>query len=238
MAEQIERQVAALSEESERRRQMLGSLTHELKTPMTSIMGYADSLLHVKLREEQKERALSHIYEECGRLGRLSSKLMHLLGMYDNDSIQLEEVAVQELFDHVARAEEMHLQEKRMTLRYTCEMGIRRMDRDLFGSLLRNLIDNGIKASREGDMIIMTASGEQITVQDQGCGIPEQEISKVTEAFYMVDKARSRREGGSGLGLALCERIARLHGAELKIESVVGVGTTVRIVFYKTFTNC
>ena len=54
----------------------------------------------------------------------------------------------------------------------------------------------------------------------------------------MVDKARSRREGGSGLGLALCERIARLHGAELKIESVVGVGTTVRIVFYKTFTNC
>ena len=87
-------------------------------------------------------------------------------------------------------------------------------------------------------MIIMTASGEQITVQDQGCGIPEQEISKVTEAFYMVDKARSRREGGSGLGLALCERIARLHGAELKIESVVGVGTTVRIVFYKTFTNC
>lgn len=238
MAEQIERQVAALSEESERRRQMLGSLTHELKTPMTSIMGYADSLLHVKLREEQKERALRHIYEECGRLGRLSSKLMHLLGMYDNDSIRLEEVVVQELFDHVARAEEMHLQEKGMTLRCTCEMGIRRMDRDLFGSLLRNLIDNGIKASREGDMIIMTASGEQITVQDQGCGIPEQEISKVTEAFYMVDKARSRREGGSGLGLALCERIARLHGAELKIESVVGVGTTVRIVFYKTFTNC
>lgn len=238
MAERIEGQVKVLSQESERRRQMLGSLTHEMKTPMTSIMGYADSLLHVNLREEQKARALSRIYEECGRLGRLGSKLMSLIGMYDNDSIQPEEVAVQELFDRVARAEEVHMREKGMTLRYSCEMGIRKMDRDLFESLLINLIDNGIKASREGSVITLTAAGDEITVQDHGCGIPEQEISKVTEAFYMVDKARSRREGGSGLGLALCERIAQLHGAELKIESVAGEGTTVRILFYKTFTSC
>lgn len=237
MAERIEGQVAALSQESERRRQMLGSLAHEMKTPMTSIMGYADSLLHVNLREEQRARALSHIHEECGRLGRLGSKLMSLLGMYDNDSIQMEEVALPEVFDRVARAEEAHLREKGVTLRQSCEMGVRRMDRDLFESLLINLIDNGIKASREGGVIELSASGEQITVQDHGCGIPEQEIARVTEAFYMVDKARSRREGGSGLGLALCERIAQLHEAKLRIESVVGEGTTVRIVFYKTFTS-
>ena len=136
----------------------------------------------------------------------------------------------------MARAEEAHLREKGMTLRCFCEMGTRRMDSDLFESLLINLIDNGIKASPDGDVIALTAAGGQITVQDWGCGIPAQEISKVTEAFYMVDKARNRREGGSGLGLALCEKIAQLHGAELKIESTVGEGTTVRIVFYKTFT--
>ncbi|MDE6995527.1 MAG: HAMP domain-containing histidine kinase [Lachnospiraceae bacterium] len=236
MAERIEEQVETLSQESERRRQMLGSLTHELKTPMTSIMGYADSLLHVNLREEQKERALRHIHEECGRISRLGSKLMSLLGMYDNDSICMEEVSVEAVLNSVARAEEAHLREKGMTLRCFCEMGTRRMDRDLFESLLINLIDNGIKASPDGGVIALTAAGEQITVQDWGCGIPAQEISKVTEAFYMVDKARNRREGGSGLGLALCEKIAQLHGAELKIESTVGEGTTVRIVFYKTFT--
>ena len=70
-------------------------------------------------------------------------------------------------------------------------------------------------------------------VQDQGCGIPEDEIARVTEAFYMVDKARSRKAGGCGLGLALCCRIAALHGAELLIESQVGKGTQVSVIFTK-----
>ena len=77
----------------------------------------------------------------------------------------------------------------------------------------------------------MAAEGNCITVRDWGCGIPEDEIPKVTEAFYMVDKARSRREGGSGLGLALCDKIAQLHGAALRIESVPGEGTVVSVVF-------
>ncbi len=231
MADQIEGQMEEISRESEQRRQMLGSLTHEMKTPMTSIMGYADSLLHVNLREEQKERALEHIYEECGRLGRLGSKLMNLMGMYDNDSIHMEEVSVRALFESVARAEESHLRQKQMKLQISCQMDTRRMDRDLFESLLINLIDNGIKASKEGSLIEMAAEGNCITVRDWGCGIPEDEIPKVTEAFYMVDKARSRREGGSGLGLALCDKIAQLHGAALRIESVPGEGTVVSVVF-------
>lgn len=231
MANRIEDQVEALSQESERRRQMLGSLTHEMKTPMTSIMGYADSLLHVNLKAEQKERALQHIYEECGRLGRLGSKLMSLMGMYDNDSIHMEEIAVPDLLASVARAEEAHLEQKGITLQISCRMKSRQMDRDLFESLLINLIDNGIKASQEGGVITLAAEADRITVSDQGYGIPAGEIPKVTEAFYMVDKARSRREGGSGLGLALCDKIAQLHNAVLTIESVPGQGTAVSIVF-------
>lgn len=147
MAEQIESQVTELSMESERRRQMLGSLTHEMKNPMTSIMGYADSLLHVNLNGEQKERALRHIYNECGRLERISSKLMCLIGMYDNDSIYMEAVNIDDLFSAVAEMEKNNLEKKNITLNYTCQMEKRLLDRDLMISLLSNLVDNAIKAS-------------------------------------------------------------------------------------------
>lgn len=231
MAEQIENQVTELSLESERRRQMLGSLTHEMKTPMTSIMGYADSLLHVNLKEEQKERALQHIYEECGRLERISSKLMSLIGMYDNDSIYMVEVDINDLFSAVAEIEENNLKKKNITFSYSCKMEKRILDKDLMISLLTNLVDNAIKASDNGSDIYMEAKENIITVRDSGCGIPEDEISRVTEAFYMVDKARSRKAGGCGLGLAICGKIAELHGAEIEIKSGKGAGTEVSIVF-------
>lgn len=231
MAEQIENQVTELSLESERRRQMMGSLTHEMKTPMTSIMGYVDSLLHVNLKKEQKERALQHIYAECGRLERISSKLMSLIGMYDNDSICMEEISVSDLFSAVAEMEESNLRKKNITLNYSCHMEKRFLDRDLMISLLTNLVDNAIKASDMDSAIFMEANENRITVRDLGCGIPEDEISRVTEAFYMVDKARSRKAGGCGLGLALCGKIAQLHGAELEIKSKAGAGTEVSVVF-------
>lgn len=231
MAERIERQVEELSSESERRRQMLGALTHEMKTPMTSIMGYADSLLHVNLSQEQKESALRHIHDECGRLGRVNSKLMSLIGMYDNDSISMEETSIEEIFESVAELEENNLKSRKMTLKHTCRMDKRFMDKDLMVSLLVNLVDNAAKASLEGAYIYMTARENTIAVRDNGCGIPKEEIPRVTEAFYMVDKARSRKAGGNGLGLALCSRIAKLHGADLRIESEPGEGTEVSIVF-------
>lgn len=231
MADQIENQVTELEQESERRRQLLGSLAHELKTPMTSIIGYSDTLLHVNLKWEQKQRALYHIKEECSRLGRLGSKLMSLMGMYDNDSISMEEVSMQELFEQTAQIERHPLKDKGMKLEYSCTMGKRRVDRDLFESLLINLIDNSAKASKEGDVIYLIGEENRILVKDQGCGIPKEEIDRVTEAFYMVDKARSRKEGGCGLGLALCSRIAALHGAKLMIESEPGRGTQISIVF-------
>lgn len=230
MAERIESQVTELSQVSEQRRQLLGSLTHELKTPMTSIIGYSDTLLHVNVKKEQQQRALWHIKDECGRLERLSSKLMNLMGLYENDSVSMEEISMEELFAHVAQIEKYHLGQMGMTLKVSCSMGKRQVDRDLMESLLINLIDNGAKASKEGDEIFLEGQGSRITVRDKGCGIPEEEISRVTEAFYMVDKARSRKAGGCGLGLALCVMIAQLHGAELEIQSKVGEGTAVSVV--------
>jgi signal transduction histidine kinase len=105
------------------------------------------------------------------------------------------------------------------------------MDKDLLISLLLNLIDNAGKASKPGDNIEITAHQNVIAVTDHGRGIPESEISKITQPFYMVDKSRSRKAGGIGLGLALAAEIARLHGAKLEFDSEPGKGTTAKVVF-------
>ena len=220
-----------LEKVSAQRGMLLGSLTHELKTPMTSIIGYSDTLLHVKLSEERREQALHRIHDECRRLERLSGKLMNLIGLYDNDSIRLEETEVEDLFSRVADLEKYHLEECGMTLETRSDGQMRRLDRDLFESLLINLIDNAVKAGKEGDAIRLEAAGNEISVTDQGRGIPPGDLPRVTEAFYMVDKSRSRKAGGIGLGLALCSRIAELHNASLHIESREGEGTRVTVVF-------
>lgn len=239
MADRVEAQVEELEDVSERRKQLLGSLTHELKTSMTSIIGYSDTLLHVKISEEQRDRALEHINAECKRLERLSGKMMNLIGLYNNESIHLEEFSVQELLDRVVALERYHVKESNMQIIVTCTMDKLPMDVDLMESLLVNLIDNSIKASGPGDTIDVLAMNNRITVRDWGKGIPPEEIPKITEAFYMVDKSRSKRAGGIGLGLALCKQIAKLHGAHLEIESWLDDGTAISVVFedYKTFTS-
>ena len=213
------------------RKEFLSNVSHELKTPMTSIIGYSDTLLHVKVDEERQNKALLHIHEECRRLERLSGKLMSLIGLYDNDSIRMEEVDIEELFAGVAQLEKYQLEEKGMRLETRAAGQKRMLDRDLFESLLINLIDNAVKAGKEGDSILLEATEGGISVTDHGKGIPEEEISRVTEAFYMVDKSRSKKAGGIGLGLALCSQIAALHHGRLHIESKVGQGTRVSILF-------
>lgn len=231
MAGQVEEQVTQLSAVLEQQKMMLGSMAHEMKTPMTSIIGYSDTLLHVNVNEEHRQRAIAHIYEESRRLERLSGKLMSLVGMYENDSIHLEKTDMTALFEKVAELERYHLAQKEIYLQVDCRMQERMLDADLFESLLINLIDNAAKASKAGDTVFLEGNADRIIVRDQGCGIPAEELGHVTEAFYMVDKARSRKAGGCGLGLALCMQIAALHGAKLEIVSKIGEGTDVFVIF-------
>lgn len=105
------------------------------------------------------------------------------------------------------------------------------LDTDFMISLLLNLVDNACKASETGGQLFISASTGQIVVEDFGKGIPSEELHRVTEAFYMVDKSRSRREGGAGLGLALCQQIVQLHGWKLRIESTEGQGTRIVILW-------
>lgn len=215
---------------NQRQRQLLGSLAHELKTPMTAILGYAQTLQRVKLPQEKQEKALSYIESECRRLSGLSAKMLELTGLYQEEGrLELREISLAGLFDRAQEVARYRLKQKdiRLEREISCPRETLWGDEDLLMSFLLNLIDNGCKATEPGGRLVLTADRRGIGLRDFGCGIPQEEISRVTEAFYMVDKSRSRKAGGAGLGLALCRQIAELHGARLQIESCPGEGTLV-----------
>lgn len=225
MSSQIEEQVDNLQ-------LLLGALAHEMKTPVTSIIGYADSLLHVRLSEEQKSRAMQNIFDSGRRMETMSGKLLQLIGTYENDAIKKEPVLLLSLFTQVQTDMASVLEKKQIRLAISCPPSLTaEADFVLLESLISNLIGNSIKASSPGDTIWLEADGKTITVRDQGCGIPQKDLPLVTRPFYMADQSRSRGEGGSGLGLALGKRIADLHHASLEIFSKPGEGTTVTLKF-------
>lgn len=231
MAEAVENRVRELKDEADRRTMFMSALTHELKTPMTSISGNAQTLLRTKMDEGEREDALMRIDAECTRIERLSQKLMQLIALRQNDSIRLKRASVAELLENVRLSSAEQIKQRGLTLKISNGMDTLVMDTDLLSSLLLNLIDNAGKASQPGGIIELSALGGAISVKDRGKGIPESEIDKITQPFYMVDKSRSRKAGGIGLGLALAAEIARLHGASLEFESGLGKGTTVKVVF-------
>ena len=231
MAQAVENRVEELQEEAERRTLFMSALTHELKTPMTSIKGNAETLLMTKMDEDEREAALLQINADCTRVERLSYKLMQLLVLKHAEDIEPKEQQVSELLDMVCDAAKEQVRQRGLILNIENHMELLKMDRDLLCELLLNLIDNAGKASPRGSAITLLAQGNIISVSDSGHGIPAGELHRLTEPFYMVDKARSRKQGGMGLGLALAQEIARLHGAQLAFESEVGKGTTVKVVF-------
>lgn len=231
MAEAVETRTRNLEESEQKKTLFMGNLTHELKTPMTAISGYAQTLLSIKLSKEDEEEALHYIYEECGRLERLSKKMMKLLELDQEEELELKETSVRTLFEAAERSCQVILREKKISLKIT-EHGERfLMDLDLMTDVIINLIDNGIKASQPGGIICLSAEGKTIQVQDFGQGIPREEQERILEPFYMIDKSRSRKHGGAGLGLALSVLIIKRHQASLRIESEVGTGTRMILQF-------
>ncbi|MBD5137200.1 MAG: HAMP domain-containing histidine kinase [Lachnospiraceae bacterium] len=231
MAEAVEARTKRLEESERRKTLFMGNLTHELKTPMTAISGYAQTLLSVKLDEEDKEDALEYIYKECTRLERLSQKMMKLLLLEQDGDLEFKEVSAKTLFEAAAKSCSTILKEKDINLEYEENGEIFLMDIDLMTDVIINFIDNGVKASNKGGRIILRSYGNCIEVQDFGRGIPKEEQEKIMEPFYMVDKSRSRKSGGAGLGLALAALIAKRHNILLKIDSEPGQGTRMILQF-------
>lgn len=235
MTAKVKEQIDNLSSVNQAQRQLLGSLAHELKTPMTAIIGYADTLLTVRLSPERQEKALTYIGNECRRLSRLSVKMLELTGLYETGESQFfpGKVQVEAFLKEAGQLSFYRLKEKNITLEISCAPSdlTKTFDKDLMLSLITNFIDNAIKASPQNSVIFLTASVDKLMVQDFGKGIPAEDLKKVTEAFYMVDKSRSRANGSVGLGLALCQKIADIHGYTLKLESREGEGTRAYVLW-------
>ena len=236
MADAIQANIAELNDKSEqlqeksvRQQAFINDLSHEMKTPVTSILLNAEMLLGRKVTQDVLTQALDGIYDQGKWLERLSQKLMTLV-MLQNE-IELQEENVSDLIEGVRISTEAALKEKKMELITKCDIDTLPMDIDLMRSALVNLVENAKRASEDGQIISLTAHDNILEVVDHGKGIPKEEIARITEPFYMVDRSRSKLYGGSGLGMALVRRIVDAHGAELVIESEEAVGTTMRIIF-------
>ena len=231
MADAVQEKIAALTDSEERKTMFMADFSHELKTPLTAISGYAQTLRTVKLSEEDKEEALGYIYSESRRLDRLAKKMMRLMQLDRTESLQMTEIDCAKLLDAVEATCKPNAEKRGVRLQIGESGGTVRGDFDLLHDALCNLTENALKASAEGQTVTLSAENGCITVEDHGCGIPQDEIKNLTEPFYMVDKSRSRSAGGAGLGLSIVRQIVQLHGAEMTIESELGAGTIITLQF-------
>lgn len=233
MAEQVEEKIAKLSDVARQKEDFAANFAHELKTPLTSVIGYADMLYQRDLPREEVKSAAGYILNEGMRLESLSLKLMDLF-VLDKQDFVLERMSVREMFHNLEQGIEPMCRKHGVVLHLDIEEGSIRADYDLFKTAILNLADNAIKA--DGKDLWMNGNQEKhhyrITIKDNGKGIPPEELEKVTEAFYMVDKSRSRKQHGAGLGMALVAKIVEIHKAKMKIESDGKTGTMVSIVFH------
>ena len=231
MAEAVEEKVIELEDIAEKREDFVTNFAHELKTPLTSVIGYADMIFQRDLSREETKNAARYILEEGLRLEALSFKLMDLT-VLNKQSFILEQLSSKEVFQNIVDTLQPILKEKQIDINLEIEEEFIDIEFDLFKMLILNLIDNSIKAEAKIIKIIgnkIDSKKYEISVIDNGRGIPKKEISRITEAFYMVDKSRSRAQHGVGLGLALCEKIARIHKSKLVISSEENKGTTIKI---------
>ncbi len=214
-----------------RQSRFVADLTHELKTPLTSMIGYADLLRSGELDDARRRTAADAIYHESSRLESLSQQLLALQGL-QKGGVTPQNVDIAAVFHDVARS----LPDAPLTLDAPAGAAVQ-ADRVLLADLLRNLAVNAVHASTPGEAVRLTCTDAgnrwRLAVIDTGCGIPAEALPHLTEPFYRVDKARARADGGSGIGLALCAEIAAAFGTKLEFESTVGAGTTVSLTLPK-----
>ena len=232
MADAIEKNVNALQKVADDRRDFIANLAHEMKTPLTSILGFGDLLrIQRMVPDEQRQEYAGIIVEEAKRLRTLSGKLMELITV-GNTTLEKEWIALPQLFGEVQAVLTPMMEKSGISLQAHPIAGMIWIDQELFKSLLYNLIDNAVKASAIGNVVILEAkrlaeNRVRFSIVDHGIGMKEEEIRQAVQPFYMADKSRTRKHGGAGLGLALCVEIVKLHGGELSMVSQPGEGTTV-----------
>ena len=233
MARVVEENIHKLEDEVRAREDFIAAFSHELKTPLTAVIGYADMLRSRKLDDEKHFLSANYIYTEGKRLETMSLRLLDII-VAGKEEAELQAVPVEPVFAYL---EEMFVGSREMEFHFAYEPGTALAEINLIKTVLVNLVDNACKASEDGGRIEISGqaleNGYRFAVRDYGIGIPEEELHKITKAFYMVDKSRARSKNGAGLGLALCVEILKIHQSRLEIESKTGEGSCFSFVLAK-----
>lgn len=238
MAGAVAEHVEELNDMIRRRDQFVADFTHEIKTPMTTIIGYADTMRSMELPREEEIMALSYIFSEGKRLESMSGKLFELIYLKQHD-IDKKAIHMTELVSQVVKIVEPAMAKKHIQITSDIEPAVTEGNKELLVTAFVNLMDNARKASLEGKSIELVGRlaeesgdyGYELTVVDHGIGMTEEEAKRICDEFYMVDKSRSRKEGGAGIGMSLVALILEHHGAGLRIESEPGKGTRMHVRF-------
>ncbi|MBQ9543913.1 MAG: HAMP domain-containing histidine kinase [Clostridia bacterium] len=230
MVSKVKSQMYELEEDAKTKQTLVDDMAHEMRTPLTSIRGYAEYIEKAAVPEEEKSDAARRIVSEADRLKRISEKLLDAALIREN-GIEKRKVDLADVLRDTA--ERLSAKADKKGVKIETELSAAEVDGDetLLSMLFYNLTENAIKACAEGGRIVLYSSGKTAIVSDDGKGMTEEQLGHVTEPFYRTDKSRSRAEGGAGLGLALCARIADSHGAKMTFLSEPGKGTEVRVEF-------
>ena len=236
MADAMEKNIRQLEDAARAKEEFTASFAHELKTPLTAIVGYSDMLRSMELDKKDITEFSNYIFTQGKRLEKLSYTMMDLISI-DKKNIEINSLSMKRLIQKVSETVRPLLKQKKIHYKVTVEEAKIQGNSELLISLFTNIIDNSRKAVEENGNILVNGkrNGDtySLSIADNGCGMEESEIKKITEAFYMIDKSRARKEGGSGIGMALCEKIVNVHKAQWNISSEPGKGTEVTITFTK-----
>jgi signal transduction histidine kinase len=216
------------------RTDFVANVSHELKTPLTSIRGFVETLEDGAINDrDNARRFLAIIKKHTERLGNIIDDLLRLSELESGGGIEMAEFDLNGLIGEVVMGfgHALSAKQQNLTVAHTTDDFIIRGDRDKLEQVFVNLIDNAIKYTKQGGRIeIRLAEAEglvTVTVEDNGIGIPKDDVERVFERFYRVDKARSREVGGTGLGLSIAKHIVLAHNGNIGVESEVGKGTRI-----------
>lgn len=218
------------------RKEFSANVSHELKTPLTSISGYAEIMKNGLVRPQDIQNFSERIYKEARRLITLVEDIIKLSKL-DEASVELEkqEVNLYDITREVVSRLSMQAAAKKVQMSVQGEPVVYRGIRQILDEMVYNICENAIKYNVEGGKVSVwvgnTLDGPKLSVIDTGIGIPEEHLDRIFERFYRVDKSHSKETGGTGLGLSIVKHGALLHNAKVTVESTVGAGTKIEIRF-------
>lgn len=218
------------------REEFSSNVSHELKTPLTSICGFSELLVNGMVDDANKEEFYKFIYHDSKRLLNLIEDIMKISGLESEKTFSREEIKLKELIRDILRSQGNLIDEKNIAVTLEGD-GLVYENKTMMWELFANLINNGLKYNKDGGKLDIKITEDtenyEVLITDTGIGIPSKDLARIFERFYRVDKSRSRKIGGTGLGLSIVKHVLQSIDGKLEISSELGMGTQFKIILRK-----